>query len=77
MITIYANATGNAIACGETFEEAKAKLWSDWFGKNPSFGDGINDLTALDTAAVNPLDHSLVAKVERLAVAQRIYSRVA
>ena len=54
MVTIYTNWTGVALVSGATLDEARAKLTSLDCLPDTVFGDGLTDMTALDTGPHSP-----------------------
>lgn len=73
MITIYANWTGAAIVSGTTLDDARAKLTALDCQQDTVFGDGLTDMTALDTG---PHDLATPGEAATLSVAQGFFPLV-
>lgn len=75
MITIYANWTGNSLATGATLDGARAQLTAAHCLKDTVFGDGVADVTALDTGPHDTIG-ATHEKFDRLSVARDFFALV-
>lgn len=75
MITIYANWTGNSLATGKDLDRARAQLTAAHCDKDTVFGDGVADVTALDTGQHDTISATR-DKFDRLSVARDFFALI-